>query len=141
MSNQKKLVDRRKHKRFQLQDTVFATLLPDYRKTGKIIDVSMGGLAFQYISELQPATVVSCELAIFSATGDFHLSRLSFVTISDFENARVPFSSIRTRRCGLQFGELTGDQTAELVYFLDNYTISKAEVTNEAHIDCQGMQV
>ena len=140
MSNRKKLLDRRKHHRFQLQDTVFATLLPDYQKTGKIIDVSMGGLAFQYISELQPAAA-SCELAIFSASGNFCLSGLSFVTISDFENARVPFSSIRTRRCGLQFGELTGDQTAQLVYFLHSYTTNKAEVKSEAHIDCRGMQV
>jgi hypothetical protein len=140
MSNKKKLVDRRKHKRFQSQDTVFATLLPHYKKTGKVIDVSMGGLAFQSIAELQPPAA-SCELTIFSASGDFCLSGLSFVTISDFKNDRVTFSSIRTRRCGLQFGELTGYQIAQIEYFRHNYTTNKVEVKNEAHIDCQGMQV
>jgi len=139
MSNKKKLIDRRKHERFQLQHTVFATLLPDYQKTGKVIDVSMGGLAFQYLAELHPPAA-SCELMFFSASGDFCLSGLSFVTVSDFENDRVPFSSIRTRRCGLQFGELVGDQIAKLGYFLHNYTTNKAEIKNEAHTDCQGMQ-
>ena len=46
----KKLVDRRIHKRFKVQDGALALLRANIRKVGQIIDISRGGLAFRYMS-------------------------------------------------------------------------------------------
>jgi len=123
------MVERRKHKRFKVQDRAFVVLgappRPHSTKAGQIIDISMGGLAFSYIAD-DDRSNASSELGIFLADNSFHLRHIPFETISDLKTNRVPFSSITIRRSGVQFGELTHDQISQLEYFIQNHTISKA---------------
>jgi len=123
------MVERRKHKRFKVQDSAFvvvgAPFRPHSTKVGQIIDMSMGGLAFGYIAD-EDRSNASSELGIFLADNSFHLRQIPFETISDLKTNRVPFSSISMRRSGVQFGELTHDQISQLEYFIQNHTISKA---------------
>lgn len=51
MSNKKKLVDRRKHKRFRVPESAFVTLRTHDVRVAQIIDISRGGLAFRYVGE------------------------------------------------------------------------------------------
>ena len=51
MSNKKKLVDRRKHKRFRVPESAFVTLRAHDVRVAQIIDISRGGLAFRYVGE------------------------------------------------------------------------------------------
>ena len=121
------MLERRKHKRFQLQNGAFAVLRAfswphSTQKLGQIIDMSMGGLAFSYIAEQEPSNG-SFELGIFLADHSFHLRTIAFETISDLETNGVPFSSITMRRSGVQFRELTPKQISQLKYFIRNHTI------------------
>lgn len=51
MTNSKELFERRKHKRFHVQDGAFAVLRPHYAELlGQIIDISRGGVSFRYIA-------------------------------------------------------------------------------------------
>jgi len=120
------MLERRKHKRFKVQNGAFAVLgappWPHSTKVGQIIDMSMGGLAFSYIAEQEPSNG-SFELGIFLADNSFHLRKIAFETISDLETNGVPCSSITMRRSGVQFGELTPNQISQLKYFIRNHTI------------------
>ena len=123
----KEVDERRKHKRFLVQNGAFAALTAfswphSSQKLGQITDIGMGGLAFSYAAE-QETSNGSCELGIFSADNSFHLRKIPFETISDVETKKVPFSSITMRRSGVQFGELTPNQVSQLKYFIRNHTI------------------
>jgi hypothetical protein len=92
---------------------------------GQIIDISRGGLSFNYVPtpELQDE---SLELDIFLAGGSSYLYKVPFKAVSDSEtDSDDPFPSLTMRRYGLQFGELTDSQTSRLKYFLENYTIKE----------------
>ena len=123
VTKRKKIVERRKHKRFQVQDGAFAVLMPHFYNWGQIIDISRGGLAFRYTNnELTPN--VSSNLGISLANVGFYLGKVPFKAISDFEIANeVPYSFRTTRRCGVEFGDLTLNQISQLEYFIRNHTI------------------
>ncbi|MGD9023088.1 MAG: PilZ domain-containing protein [Deltaproteobacteria bacterium] len=116
----KNVVDRRKHKRIRTQRAIFVALRPNYVKTGQVVDLSMAGLAFQYNADSEPPDT-SSELDIVSADPDFYLSGMPFQIISDLEMDGVPFRSVRKRRCGLRFGDLTAEQVSNLEFLIENY--------------------
>ena len=126
VTKRKKIVERRKHKRFQVQDGAFAVLTPHFYNWGQIIDISRGGLAFRYTGKELPPNI-SCDLGISLANIGFYLGKLPFETISDFKTANeVAYSFTTTRRCGVEFGELTLNQVSELEYFTQKYTTREA---------------
>lgn len=51
MSGNNKLVEHRKHRRFQAPKGVFVGVGPDFVKVGRLRDLSMGGLAFRYVGD------------------------------------------------------------------------------------------
>jgi hypothetical protein len=119
------VVERRKHKRFYAKDDTFAVLGPPSGNIGQVMDISMGGLAFSYVAgEDQPNR--SHKLSILLAEHSFHLTKIPIETIWDKEAEQLPFSSLRMRRCGLQFGELTRNQENQLEYFIENYARGEA---------------
>jgi len=129
VTKRKKIVERRKHKRFQVEDGKFAVLRrpwPHPTTLGQIIDISMGGLAFRYIAGEERSHQPS-ELEILWADCSFRLDKIPFETISDFKTANeVAYSFTTTRRCGVEFGELTLNQVSELEYFTQKYTTREA---------------
>ena len=50
MINRKGLKERRKHKRFQVPTGAFVALGPHGKILGKVVDISVSGLAFGYIN-------------------------------------------------------------------------------------------
>ena len=127
MTMNKKLVERRKHKRFKVSKDAFVAHRPDYLKIGQVKDISMGGLAFTYIADEKPPNE-SFELDMFLASQDFYMQKVPFRTISDFEGQGITFSSIKIRRSGVQFGELTQSQVFDLEYFIENHTEGEGDV-------------
>lgn len=118
------MFERRKHKRFKVQEGLFAVLDGDKQKLGPILDVSRGGLSFHYVGDEKPHT--SQEMKIFSSRTDFYMADVPFRTVLDVRLPRgVPFSSVRMSRCGVQFGDLTHDQNSQLEYLIANYTVGE----------------
>ena len=120
------MVERRKHKRYQAQDGAIAAFRNHAIKVGQIMDISLGGLSFQYIDEgEQPKK--SFDLDIFLTENVFRIESVPAQTISDFEIvSEVPYSSVKIRRHGAEFGELTQKQVSQLHYFFQNHTTGEA---------------
>jgi hypothetical protein len=125
MTRGKQIVERRKKKRFQAPKGLFAVLRPGYTKMGSVVDVSTGGLAFRYVD--REKTPNGTYIDIFMIGEFFHLSKVPVKTITDFEvvNGR-PYCSFTIRRCGVQFGELTDHQKAQVEQFIQERTIGEA---------------
>ena len=118
-------VERRKHKRFRVQAGTCAVLVSHFYKWGQIIDVSRGGLAFHYSGNTLPPNA-SSHLGISMADIGFYLRRIPFKVISDFEMAKEDYYSLKkTRRCGVEFGELTLNQMSQLEYFILNHSFAE----------------
>ena len=131
IAKRKELMERRKHKRFQVQDSAFVVLRarwPHSTKVGQIIDMSRQGLAFRYIAGEERSNG-SFELEILLGDHSFYLNKIPFITIADCEVANeVPFSCIQMRRTGVQFGDLAPNQISQIEYFIRNHTTGEVQV-------------
>ena len=120
------IVERRKHKRFRVQDGSFVVFGSDSGKVGQIIDMSMGGLAFSYISGGEHSNGIF-ELDILLTDHGFYLEKVPVKTVSNLEITGESASvSTTMRRHAVQFEELTHDQTAKLEYFIQKHTTNEA---------------
>ena len=120
--------ERRKFRRFLVQDKAFAVLRPHFNKLGTIKDIGRGGLAFEYIAYEGPDRD-SSYIDIFLTGDRFYLSKILSKIIYDIkivDRNQTPIDLFATRRCGLQFGELTPDQAAQLDFFIKNHTTGTA---------------
>lgn len=125
MTNSKQVIERRKHKRFHVEDGTFAVLGSRYGKIGRVIDMSMGGLAFTYIAG-EEQDDKSRQLSILLAEDSFHLTKIPFKTVWDTEAKEVPFSTLALRRRGVEFGDLTEHQISQMQYFVEKHTVGGA---------------
>jgi hypothetical protein len=117
-----KYVERRKYTRFRTRNGALIELRSQRGKLGEIIDISKGGLAFRYI-DIGDRPKGSFELDIFLKETGFRLEKVPAKTISDSRTTKYfPFSSTKTRRQGVEFGELTQKQISQLEHFIRNYT-------------------
>lgn len=106
----KELKERRSHPRHPVRSgTITAN-----NRTGEIIDISMGGLAFSYV-EQGDWEGESFDRGMLLGEGDLCIEDIPFKVISDCAINRG-LSIIR--RCGVQFGKLTPRQIAQLEYFI-----------------------
>ena len=131
MTNTPKMIERRKHKRFEApSDAVvfLRTSWPDFTIVGKIIEISTSGLAFLY-SAASMQKDESRNLDIILAGPRFSVGEVPFKTISDFEiPMECPVGFMAPRRRGVQFGDLTDNQKLELEYFIQSCTANETEI-------------
>ena len=123
-------IDKRKYKRVSPQGNAFAALGRRYTKVGRIKDISPGGLAFEYISEIGTDRD-SSQIDIFLIGDVFHLYNIPCEVVYDIPHP-VLFKNIESiklspaKRCGVQFGTLTEDDMAQMKLFLESHTQSLA---------------
>ena len=93
---------------------------------GKLLDISRKGLALS-CSEKTEKTGEHSGLGIFVSGDDLRLDNLPFKIVSDIEMISDSTLSKETiRRYGIQFKELTPNQSDKLNHFLLNYTSGEA---------------
>jgi hypothetical protein len=127
-ANPKHFVERRRHKRFHIHDGGIALVTPPgpcSTIVGHILDISLSGLSFRYVSD-EGLNERASEVTIASAENQFYLRRLPIQTISDFEIAKMPFGTMSPRRHSLEFGELTDGQTSQLQRFIVNHAVEES---------------
>ncbi len=109
-------VERRMYERFPVVDNAFAVLRfsPSTMKIGRITDISIGGMAFEY-EHSEDWNDAPRELSILFGDDDFYLEKIQFETISDII---ISFSFTETRRRGIKFGDLTASQKKQLEVFV-----------------------
>ena len=115
-------MNRRKDKRFRVNAGGFARLISKPAKLGKIIDISRTGLALNYIDRYRQLGD-SSELDLLFTDDAFFIDRVSFKIISDVEISSVPpRKTLKIKRMGLHFEELTDQQSTLLEFFIRDFT-------------------
>jgi hypothetical protein len=115
-------VDQRQYNRFRVPKRVFVALRSHDVKVGQVIDMSVDGLAFSYIPR-EELSSGPFELQVFFAD-NVYVYRVPFKTIWDKEAEQLPSSTVRVRRCGVQFGEMAPHHISQLECFVENHTIA-----------------
>jgi hypothetical protein len=107
--------ERRRSERFKVNKDVFITFRPDFDRIGKVTDINKGGLGFEYVSFDRVDKLEHVEVDIFSKSNNLYISRIACNVVYDI--SKGPFfilNSTETRRCGLQFGQLSKDHLGSL---------------------------
>lgn len=111
-------IERRVHKRFHLRDGSFAGSYPNI---GEIIDISLGGILYNYMEFADDTSAEKGEFVICGDDGKC-LSNLPNRLVSDRVLANESsFSKIVTRQRRIKFEELTEDQKQILNGFIHNH--------------------
>lgn len=121
MQMQRLKSEKRRHVRFKAPENLFAALGNPVQKVGKVKDISMGGLSFEYIAGEKEDVSVS-HIDIFLSGNGFYLSKVPCKAVYDIPQKAPPFgdheySSIDVNRCGVGFENLTEEINRQLVNF------------------------
>jgi len=120
------VIERRHYARYLSHANAFAALGRRYSIVGKIKNIALGGLAFEYLGDDSPDEEIS-EADIFMVGNIFHLHNIPCRIIYDFD-VYVPYvnsayvKKLTTKRCGLKFDKLPEDLATRLMLFLEAYT-------------------
>ena len=107
------------HQRFKVYDAALIVFDPNIVQGEEIIDLSMGGVAFNYVDEGKRLSE-TFELDIH-ATDAFRLGKVKVRTISDTVICELVHQSKVIRRIGGEFLNLTPVQEYDLKKFLESY--------------------
>ena len=121
------VIERRKYVRFLPQPNTYVALGSCFTKVGKIKDISIDGLAFEYISNAEDSDKYPTRVTIFLSKNGFYLANISCRVISDLPKSKVNkktvfSSSYIINQCSVQFTALTEDQKERLEHFLKHHT-------------------
>lgn len=115
--------EQRKTIRFKPVKRIFASLGSDLGQVGKIIDVSLGGVSFEFISDVEVGEDKT-HLDIFTMDDGIRLSGLpcflvyqSSVSLPGRKGNAV--EAFMNRRCGLKFDNLQCEQWVRLAELLE----------------------
>jgi len=124
-SSRETMLDRRKHKRIPISSSAYAVLIqPDGLPVGgKILDISLGGIAFAYASptELEPRAF---HLQLFNLDGpQFYTDRIRCRVI---RNAKIQNGSsgfLSSWQSGIQFESLTHEDLDKMRQFVSTLNV------------------
>jgi len=139
MGNQSELIiekryrmdsERRQFTRFLAPDNTFAALGPSFTKVGRIRDIGISGLAFEYLTDDEPG-LENSQVDIFIRDDEFRLSRLPCSIVYDIPvekpaDVMVSASRLIHKRCGIVFGRFTEIQKRQLENFIRIRTAGSA---------------
>jgi hypothetical protein len=112
------------------EEPAFAISPTEFEKTGRISDISRGGLGYKYLPPLcLDEGSQEIGIAILMSRTEFFLSRIACKLIYDFQVVEDGYTinyGMGYRRCGLQFSDLTAEQIEQLEFFLRNYITGPA---------------
>lgn len=114
--------ERRKDKRYALQNAIVSMPQVSSLAIGTILDISRGGMGVRYPAQGEQLTS-RFEIDILLTDTNYFITNIPVATVSDFElENQVPFSLFNERRCGLRFGALSVTQTTQLEHVFQDFT-------------------
>jgi hypothetical protein len=117
-------IEQRKYTRFLPKQNLLAALGNKYSTVGNVVDISVGGLSFEYIVG-EEININATRLDIFSVGNIFHLYNIPCKVIYNI-NVHVPhvknqfISVLTTGRCGLKFDLLPKSDFSNLKLFVED---------------------
>ena len=119
--------ERRKYKRFKGKKGAFAAFIrpKELINTGQILDISMGGLCVRYVSTDEDNEGCS-GIKIFGSNDSFiHLDKVHCRIVYDRKVPKRSCEQMSTRRCGVEFENLSVEQLSILQAFIDHFAFDK----------------
>jgi hypothetical protein len=130
MTGKKEFAERRKHERFKAKNGAIAIISPSNalsttQKHCQILNISKGGLALRYmIRNGESNEPVELDVLFIQDICFTFLKSLPFKSVWTSHSASRPsFSKLRIEQQGVEFGEMTSHQIAQLDRFLEKCTI------------------
>jgi hypothetical protein len=120
--------DKRKHTRFFIKGGAYAAFNDGKTRLGKIKNICLGGLSFEYIREEVPPKTTGF-LDIFSTEKSFYLRDIPCAVAYD-ESSKAfdsPFSSIPINQCGIRFIHLSPNESKEIKKIIERCKCSRPE--------------
>ena len=117
--------EKRKFARYITRPEIFAALGKKFSRVGRVKDVSLGGVAFEYITdELNENDLTLID--IFATGNGLHLSRIPCrkiyeVSVKDTTEVSSLSSELRTKRCGVEFDDLTKSELSQVKHLIETY--------------------
>ncbi|MDX9788428.1 MAG: PilZ domain-containing protein [Desulfobacterales bacterium] len=128
--------NQRKSTRFKPRKRTFAALDRKLNQVGRIVDISLGGLSFEFIGEEEPSDAGIHHVDIFTLDESLGLPGLPCKLIHQ-STATLPgvkggdTENLRIRKCGVRFSGLQTEHWRRLADFLD--ACAFAEASDIAH--------
>jgi hypothetical protein len=119
-------VEQRKYVRFWPKQSLLAALGNKHSTVGKVVDISIGGLSFEYIIG-EELNINASRLDIFSVGSIFQLFNIPCKVIYNID-VHVPhvknrfIKALTTGRCGLKFDVLPKSDFCHLKIFVESNT-------------------
>ncbi len=114
--------DRRAATRYPVRDKIFITFRPAFDVVGCLVDLSHDGLAFEYTAFEHTQRDGDVQVDLFCQPRQLNLTRIPCRIIYIQERRNAPsFCGFRTKRCGLQFGQISWDQAEHIRSLLRAY--------------------
>ncbi|MDY6905858.1 MAG: sensor domain-containing diguanylate cyclase [Thermodesulfobacteriota bacterium] len=139
-------IERRKRPRFKIDDGAVVFSMGNQTGIGKIVDISMDGLGFEYNSFRNNSRNTPTMLNIFVNKENFYLSEITGTVVSDVclngrQPSDVPAGAPRKKRCSVVFGHMHHALSRRLIHFLDMQTpdqpVDTEMVFNDPQINAQ----
>ena len=124
--------EKRKFKRLKGKEGAFAAFIKpnEIINMGQIQDISMGGLCFRYLSTREDNTECS-HIKIFGSNHRFiHVDKVDCRIVYDDEVPEGSWEQISTRRCGVEFENLSVKHLSMLQDFIDNFASDETQPCN-----------
>ena len=123
--------ERRKYIRFQAQDTAYAAVGAEFAHVGRLIDISIGGLALEYLTD-DDAQLMNPPVDIFVREKNFHLAKLPCKIIYNMRldtsgKTQTLANGLIRKRCGLEFKFLSESHKKQLEAFLRDHIVGVTE--------------
>ena len=121
--------ERRRFVRFQVTSPTYAALGHNFDKVGKVKDISVGGFAFEYISD-QDSMEAMTHVDILLLDEDIHLSKLPCTVayerdVRKHDTLRRFGRPLVTKQCGVKFGNLAENQRNQLEHLITRHTLGR----------------
>ena len=123
---------KRRFKRFKCKEGAFAAFIkPDELiNMGQIQDIGMGGLCVRYVTANTGYGERSA-IKIFGTNNRFiHVEKIQCRIVYDHEIPEGSWEQISTRRCGVEFENLSDKHVSLLQEFMDNFAIDETNTTS-----------
>ena len=123
------VAEQRKYTRYAAAKNAYAALSPGFNKVGKIKDISILGLAFEYITD-EVADFKVSKVDIFVSGVDFFISKIPCKVVYDIpletSGANQPPNGLMHKRCGLQLERLSNTSKFMIEQFMEAHTAGLA---------------
>ncbi len=119
--------EKRKSKRFRGKEGAFAAFVRpnELVNMGQIQDISMGGLCVRYLATNNSDGKYST-IKIFGSNDRFiHVDRVQCRVVYDHEVPEGSWEQISTRRCGVEFENLSAKHVSLLQEFIDCFAFDE----------------